>query len=144
LFTARQKVALLIFAEKIQGLSTHSRPFSLALGKLVDLANDICRWEPVAECPRNVFAAGRVKPAWDFAEGVPISDSSGSLKVCSENLADGVSSVGVLPHAASPELAAAQNSPLSEDASSVWFTDPPYYDAYPYADLSDVFFVWLK
>src|SRR5262249_37191516 len=83
LFTARQKVALLIFAEKIQGLSTHSRPFSLALGKLVDLANDICRWEPVAECPRNVFAAGRVKPAWDFAEGVPISDSSGSLKVCS-------------------------------------------------------------
>ena len=26
----------------------------------------------------------------------------------------------------------------------VWFTDPPYYDAVPYADLSDFFFVWLK
>jgi hypothetical protein len=26
----------------------------------------------------------------------------------------------------------------------VWFTDPPYYDAVPYADLSDYFFVWLK
>ncbi len=26
----------------------------------------------------------------------------------------------------------------------VWFTDPPYYDAIPYADLSDFFFVWLK
>jgi putative DNA methylase len=25
-----------------------------------------------------------------------------------------------------------------------WFTDPPYYDAVPYADLSDFFFVWLK
>jgi adenine-specific DNA methylase len=22
--------------------------------------------------------------------------------------------------------------------------DPPYYDAVPYADLSDFFFVWLK
>ena len=31
------------------------------------------------------------------------------------------------------------------DAScSVWFTDPPYYDAIPYSDLSDFFFVWLK
>jgi putative DNA methylase len=26
----------------------------------------------------------------------------------------------------------------------VWFTDPPYYDAVPYADLSDFFLVWLK
>ena len=25
-----------------------------------------------------------------------------------------------------------------------WFTDPPYYDAIPYADLSDFFLVWLK
>ena len=23
-------------------------------------------------------------------------------------------------------------------------TDPPYYDAVPYADLSDFFYVWLK
>lgn len=26
----------------------------------------------------------------------------------------------------------------------MWFTDPPYYDAIPYADLSDFFFAWLK
>ena len=30
------------------------------------------------------------------------------------------------------------------DVVRVWFTDPPYYDAVPYADLSDFFFVWLK
>lgn len=35
-------------------------------------------------------------------------------------------------------------SPLPDDAASVWFTDPPYYDAVPYAALSDFFFVWLK
>ena len=29
-------------------------------------------------------------------------------------------------------------------SASVWFTDPPYYDAIPYADLSDFFLVWLK
>ncbi len=26
----------------------------------------------------------------------------------------------------------------------IWFTDPPYYDAVPYADLSDFFLVWFK
>ncbi len=26
----------------------------------------------------------------------------------------------------------------------MWFTDPPYYDAIPYSDLSDFFLVWLK
>ena len=35
-------------------------------------------------------------------------------------------------------------SPLPDEAVSVWFTDPPYYFAVPYADLSDFFFVWLK
>ena len=26
----------------------------------------------------------------------------------------------------------------------MWFTDPPYYDAIPYADLSDFFYVWYR
>ena len=34
--------------------------------------------------------------------------------------------------------------PLPDQAAGVWFTDPPYYDAVPYAHLSDFFFVWLK
>jgi adenine-specific DNA methylase len=42
------------------------------------------------------------------------------------------------------EQADACAAPLVDDAAGVWFTDPPYYDAVPYADLSDFFFVWLK
>jgi adenine-specific DNA methylase len=33
---------------------------------------------------------------------------------------------------------------LPDESASVWFTDPPYYKAIPYSDLSDFFFVWLK
>ena len=36
------------------------------------------------------------------------------------------------------------DSPLPEQSADVLFTDPPYYDAIPYADLSDFFLVWLK
>jgi hypothetical protein len=38
----------------------------------------------------------------------------------------------------------AAEHPLPDQTASVWFTDPPYYFAVPYADLSDFFFVWLK
>lgn len=33
---------------------------------------------------------------------------------------------------------------MPDASSDIFFTDPPYYDAIPYADLSDFFFVWLK
>ncbi len=33
---------------------------------------------------------------------------------------------------------------LPDQAANVWFTDPPYYDAVPYAHLADFFFVWLR
>jgi len=39
------------------------------------------------------------------------------------------------------------NSPndiVCQANGAIWFTDPPYYFAVPYADLSDFFFVWLK
>lgn len=34
--------------------------------------------------------------------------------------------------------------PLPDHSAAVWFTDPPYYDAIPYSDLSDFFLVWLR
>jgi adenine-specific DNA methylase len=33
---------------------------------------------------------------------------------------------------------------LPDASAAIWFTDPPYYDAVPYADLADFFLVWLK
>src|SRR5205814_1787086 len=33
---------------------------------------------------------------------------------------------------------------LGEEVYDLIVTDPPYYDAIPYADLSDFFYVWLR
>ena len=41
-------------------------------------------------------------------------------------------------------MANATDCPLQNQAVQVWFSDPPYYDAVPYSDLSDFFLVWLK
>ena len=42
------------------------------------------------------------------------------------------------------QCADATDHPLPDQTAALWFTDPPYYDAVPYADLSDFFLVWLK
>ena len=144
LFTARQKIALANIGNALRTQGMIVRPLSLAIGKLADLANAICLWEPIAECPRNVLSNGRLKPAWDFAEGVTVSDASGGFQTCAENLASGVESVNGLAFAGQSSIAAAQKSPLPSEAAAAWFTDPPYYDAIPYADLSDFFYVWYR
>jgi len=33
---------------------------------------------------------------------------------------------------------------LADDGSEALIIDPPYYNAVPYSDLSDFFYVWLK
>ena len=144
LFTARQKAALVALGRAVSTAGEFTRPISLVIGKLADLANTICPWEPIAECPRNVLSNGRLKPGWDFAEGVTISDASGGFATCVENLASGAQSVKGISAVGQSEVAAAQESPLPDETASVLFTDPPYYDAIPYADLADFFFVWLK
>ena len=144
LFTARQKAALVALGRAVGNAGEFARPISLAIGKLADLANTICPWEPIAECPRNVLSNGRLKPGWDFAEGVTVSEASGGFATCVDNLASGVQSVKGINAGGQSEVAAAQESPLPDETASVLFTDPPYYDAIPYADLADFFFVWLK
>src|SRR5207249_1924113 len=42
------------------------------------------------------------------------------------------------------EQASATEHPLPEDSAELIFTDPPYYAAIPYADLSDFFYSWLR
>jgi len=144
MFTARQKVSLCAFAKLLAEQGSQYRGLTLAFGKLVDLANSLCPWEPVAECPRQVMNQGRIKPPWDFGEGVPLSESSASFDVCLENHIAGALSVSGLFAAGQVSQAMAQHNPLPDDSASVCFTDPPYYDAIPYSDLSDFFLTWFK
>lgn len=141
-FTARQKISLTTIAESIS--RSGSTGMALALGKLADLATSGCLWHTKNECPNQVLTTARIKPFWDFAEGVPTSSSSGGIEVCVEKLVGGILSANVGGVAGTTAIAPAQKSPLSDEAAAVWFTDPPYYDAIAYADLSDFFFVWLK
>jgi adenine-specific DNA methylase len=146
LFTERQKLGLLTYGRQIARLSEEAsrEAMALALSKLTELACSLCAYEPVAECPRHLFGRQALPVTWDFGEGVLSSDSSGSFEVSQANIEGGLESVGQMLQGAKPQLADACDSPLPDETAAAWFTDPPYYDAIPYSDLSDFFLVWLK
>ncbi len=150
LFTSRQKLALCTLAglirKKAESFRTLGDLLALTLNHTTERCSSLCRWSPEAymETILGVFGRQALPMIWDFAEPAILSDSTGSFLHGLEVKAQAVASAPVLPYAGDVELADARHSPLPDNSAAVWFTDPPYYDAVPYSDLSDFFFVWLK
>ena len=152
LYTARQKAALAEFGRLVaerqhahNEISATNRLLGIAVDKTSDLGNALAPWKPDAECPVHLLARQAIGMAWDFCESVPSCNSSGSFLSAYSRSADALESVsGIMKSSGQVQSADATAHPLPDQSASVWFTDPPYYDAVPYADLSDFFLVWLK
>ncbi len=145
LFTARQKVALMELSERVRKSSIDKEVLegvSLALSKLADFNSAIARWAAARETSAATFGRQALPMIWDFCETCPMGDSTGSLEgaiAYGAELTQRFSGAHGQVH-----QAAATEHPLPDQAAGIWFIDPPYYDAVPYADLSDFFLVWLK
>ena len=93
----------------------------------------------------HLLARQAIGMAWDFCEAAPLGDASGSFFSACHRSADALDSARTdSPGAGQAQSADATDHPLPDQSAAVWFTDPPYYDAIPYSDLSDFFLVWLK
>lgn len=118
---------------------------AFALDKQADLGNSLCRWEPVAQCPRQLFGRQAIPMVWDYAEGNLLGDSSGGWTV----FVDGIvrASAKAFQDISSNARGFAQQADATAQTISlgkVVSTDPPYYDNIGYADLSDFFYLWLR
>jgi adenine-specific DNA methylase len=148
LFSSRQKLSLIKLQSLLAGLPATERflrPMLAAAFNRVAMSNmSLTRWNAHAQKMQHTFGRQALPIVWDFAEVVPIANAPGNWEsgyelVC--NVAEGWP-VGCA--IGGVQQADARKSPLASDSANIWFTDPPYYDAVPYADLSDFFFVWLK
>ncbi|HEX6987811.1 MAG TPA: DUF1156 domain-containing protein [Planctomycetaceae bacterium] len=157
LFTPRQLLALTTLSRLIREAGEQLRrrqdvglaeavqsSLTLALGKQTDLSNACCAWEPVAECPRHLFGRQAISMVWDWAEGVVSGDSSGAWGIQVDRAEHVLHEIGSDWRQGETARADATASPLPDDAAIAVVTDPPYYDAVPYSDLSDFFYVWMK
>lgn len=114
------------------------------ISRLADLGNSLCAWEPIAECPRHLFGLPTISMVWDFAEGNPFSDSSGSWEVLLAGT-DRAFRSPAFSRPGSPLGRVRQGDCLrAMDTRALISTDPPYYDNIGYSDLSDFFYVWLR
>ncbi len=154
LFTARQKLALVRIGQAINrcGTTGLQELLGLVLDGVVDRSAVLATWRPQADQEKveHVFARQALSMTWDFAEAVPTSESTGSsgdrIETTSgtiEVFARWIGASASLP-AGQVQLTDAAEHPLPDESAKAWFSDPPYYDAVPYADLSDFFLVWLK
>jgi hypothetical protein len=147
LFTARQKFALVSLARsRLSSEVPYLRhPWAIVVNRIADRGSSVCRWDSstTSEVVKNTFSRQALPVVWDFAEINLFSASTGSFDSVIDFVANVVTSCQSL-RPAQTQLGDATVLPLVDASAHVWFTDPPYYDAVPYADLSDFFFVWLK
>jgi adenine-specific DNA methylase len=145
LFTARQKVGLVTLAKLINDDASLRQAVAMIPSKLSDRCNACVSWSPLVECPTHYLTGNALPMSWDFSESSLLSDSSASVVQTLENVAGNLDAT-VIPgvRGGTVQLGDATEHPLPNETAHLWFTDPPYYDAVPYADLSDFFLVWLK
>jgi len=157
LFTSRQLLALggfvLILRRLMQELDGRPESWREALianlalvnDRLADYSSAVCSWHNSGEKLRNTFGRFALPIVWDYTEVNPLSDTSGNFlgaldwvsKVC-EHLQKSVDS------ARNGESICASAITCPTDSVDLILTDPPYYDAIPYSDLMDFFYVWLR
>ena len=156
LFSRRQMLSLIVLSTLVQKVtrmvSGNDKEFiralivclSLAIDRQADLLSSICRWLPI-EAVANTFGRQALGIVWDFAEAVPISGATGSWHGAYNWIVRVIERESKTQSViAETDIADAAKHILPDDSIDLYVTDPPYYDAVPYADLSDFFYVWLK
>ena len=156
LFTNRQLLALGAFVLTLRKLRKELDNWpeswrdglitSLALvnDRLADYSSAVCSWHNGGEKLGHTFARFALPIVWDYTEVNPLSDSSGNYL----GALDWVSrcTAHALESARSAETTSVQNTSAVETSGEydAIVTDPPYYDAIPYSDLMDFFYIWLR
>ena len=156
LFNARQLLALTTFARLVgqahaemvrAGLdSEYAQAVATYLGLAVDRqatrTSTGSFWDAGGETVQQLLARQALPMVWDYAESAPLEASSGGFSTNIKTLVDAVAQQSFVSALGVTVARDARNPSKGKWDSIV--TDPPYYDAINYADLSDFFYVWLK
>ena len=136
--------------------SLPDKNYRLALGlylglwidRVASFNNSFARWRSSHQKSETPFGGQAIPMIWDYPEVNPLADTSGTASTQLRYM------LKIIEHEQPPDaasvpqptvlLGSAASLPLSSDTVDCVVTDPPYYDAISYSDLSDFFYVWLK
>ena len=158
LFNSRQLLAMTTFARLVG--EAHARMLrsgvdaeyaravatylGLATSRLTSEHCSLTRWNPAGQKGQGALGLQALPMVWDFAElnpwGGTVGDASTAIDLVSSVI--GFSCDAPFVSRAHVVLRDARHG--SDHNFSAVITDPPYYDAINYADLSDFYYVWFK
>ena len=159
LFTPRQLLALVTFVkwtraareemhrsgcpdEWIEAIGGY---LAVVLDKVADYNSTLARWLNGLEATAGTFSRFALPMTWDFVEIALGNDVGGAygaqLGWVTRYVEHALEAIG--DNGAMTVLQQSATNPFRELVDTI-ITDPPYYDAIPYADISDLFYVWLR
>lgn len=158
-FSARQAYVLATVTDLVDEAGKHAaeangkefgaalqRCLAMAADRLADYNSALCTWRADGEFIGHTFGQGQALPMrLDFVEVNPLSGSTGDWSSAFqwvERVCEAVAGAGLRVGKAMQNPAA--SIPLPDNSVDLVCTDPPYYAAVPYADLSDFFYSWLR
>jgi adenine-specific DNA methylase len=157
LFTPRQLLALGTFVKYTRRVRHKMKEFgygsdwreavsgflSICVDRVIERNSTVCHYDVSRESICGTFQRYALQISWDFSESVPSGDVTGSFSGQVDWVARVVQNGldAACGTAVAKQKSATSSLPSGFDAI---VTDPPYYDAIPYSDLMDFFYVWLR
>lgn len=103
------------------------------------------RWHISGEKLEHPFSRQAIAMVFDYPESNPFCNSSGSALNQLEWITRYIESESNSPFAALfANASSGKKGQFAAKTLTAVVTDPPYYDAIAYADISDFFYVWMK
>jgi adenine-specific DNA methylase len=117
----------------------------ILIDRLADLNAALCVWQLSTPNTAHVFGRWALPMIMDYGEVNPLAGAGGSPESSVWRISASLRDIaGSIKKSGEVVFASADEHPMPDDSVDLMFTDPPYYNAIPYADISDFFYVWLK
>ena len=117
---------------------------AINVDRLTDYSSMLSIWVIIGECQGHTFTRYALPITWDFSEINPFSGSTGDFLGGLDWIQRFLDHTLKIKNDCAPWISQQSSRNLRDLTVDVTITDPPYYDAIPYADLSDFFYVWLR
>lgn len=157
MFSPRQLLALHTLVKHLQTLKDELRAeedeygkavvtyLAVLVDRIVIKQNSFIFWDVSRETVSNLFGRQAIPMVFDYVESNLFCSSAGSASnqldwICRYIESESFNSI----HSVLNNASSGDKSQFADKSVTAVVTDPPYYDAIAYADLSDFFYVWLK
>jgi len=158
-YTTRQLLSLVVYCDLIRQaceqltskkdteyVSAFRVCLSLQASRLADFNSSLCALNTTGgRGVVHTFGRQALPMVWDFAETNPLNTIGANwdagIKAITKFTRDNQEAFNL---SGKVEQCDAARHILADDIADAFITDPPYYYAIQYADLSDFFYVWLR